>query len=94
MRNSDTEVQERTSTDTLVTGPYVLILNNDDHNTFDWVIRCLMEICKHTHDQASQSAYIVHYKGRCAVKYGEREKVGQMKQGLIDRGLSATIETV
>mgnify|MGYP000889203458 FL=1 len=25
-----------------------LIVYNDDYNTFDWVIQCLMEVCNHT----------------------------------------------
>jgi ATP-dependent Clp protease adaptor protein ClpS len=42
---------------------YVLIVWNDDINTFDWVIKTLIEVCKHEPEQAEQCAMIVHFKG-------------------------------
>ena len=29
----------------------MLVVYNDDVNTFDWVIHCLMEVCGHTFEQ-------------------------------------------
>ncbi len=69
-----------------------LVLHNDDHNTFDWVIDSLVEICSHNNVQAEQCAYIVHYKGKCAVRQGPEEVVRPMRNALIDRGLNATLE--
>ena len=34
-----------------------LVLYNDDFNTFDFVIECLIDICGHTMDQATQCTY-------------------------------------
>jgi ATP-dependent Clp protease adaptor protein ClpS len=48
-----------------------IILFNDDVNTFDHVIDSLIDVCDHTSEQAEQCAYLVHYKGKCAVKTGE-----------------------
>ena len=31
-----------------------LVVYNDDHNTFDWVIQCFIEICNHTFEQSEQ----------------------------------------
>lgn len=70
----------------------LLILHNDDFNTFDHVIKALMEVCKHSQEQAEQCAYIVHYNGKCDVKKGPYLIIKPMKDGLIDRGLSASIE--
>lgn len=70
-----------------------LIVYNDDHNTFDWVIKCFMEICKHSMAQAEQLSLIVHYKGRAVVKVGSFDTLRPMKDALVDRGLSAVIET-
>lgn len=69
-----------------------LILYNDDVNTFDWVIECLVGICKHTPIQAEQCAWIVHHKGKCDVKHGSYEELEPMCTALLDKGLSAEIE--
>jgi ATP-dependent Clp protease adaptor protein ClpS len=69
-----------------------LVLHNDDINTFDWVIDALIDVCKHTHEQAEQCSYIIHHKGRYAVKHGSWEKLKPMKDAITDRGISATIE--
>lgn len=47
-----------------------IILYNDDVNTFDHVIRTLIQVCEHTSEQAEQCSLIVHYKGKCSVKSG------------------------
>jgi len=72
--------------------PVTLIVWNDEINTFDWVIRSLVEICGHTFDQAEQCAWIIHYKGKYAVKQGSHKKLTPMREGLVDRGIGATIE--
>ncbi len=71
--------------------PAQLLLFNDEVNTFDHVIECLIRICKHEPLQAEQSATIVHYKGKCVVKNGDRGELTAMCQALCDEGLSATI---
>lgn len=69
-----------------------LILHNDDFNTFDWVIETLMEVCKHSAEQAEQCAYIVHYKGKCQVKNGSEKDMERLCKVLLQRGLTATVE--
>ncbi len=69
-----------------------LVVHNDDLNTFDWVIKALIEICEHSTEQAEQCTIIVHYKGKCAVKSGSFDHLKPMKDGLSDRGIGATIE--
>lgn len=71
---------------------FTLIVWNDSVNTFDWVISSLVEICGHTVEQAEQCAWIIHYKGKYAVKQGSQKKLSPMREGLVDRGISATIE--
>ena len=68
-----------------------LIVHNDEVNTFDHVIKCLIRICKHEPAQAEQSATIIHYKGKAVVKTGDRTEIKSMCQALCDEGLSATI---
>ena len=50
--------------------PSTLVLYNDDVNTFDHVIKSLVEVCGHDSVQAEQCALIVHFKGSCEVKIG------------------------
>jgi ATP-dependent Clp protease adaptor protein ClpS len=74
--------------------PYVLILHNDDFNTFEWVIECLMKICGHEYDQASQCAHLVHFVGKCDVKRGDKETISEMYNKLKGANLSVTMELV
>ena len=69
-----------------------IIVLNDDYNTFEWVIECFVEILKHTSEQAEQSAWIIHTKGRASVKVGVFEVLRPFKDALVDRGLNAIIE--
>lgn len=69
-----------------------LLVYNDDHNTFDWVIRCLMEVLNHTSEQAEQLSLIVHFKGKATVKSGSMSELKPLKDALVERGLSAVIE--
>lgn len=69
-----------------------LLVYNDDFNTFDWVIRCLIEILNHTPEQAEQLSLIVHFKGKATVKSGPKSVLKPFKDALVDRGLSAVIE--
>ena len=71
-----------------------LLVYNDDFNTFDWVIQCLMEVCDHTQIQSEQLSILVHFKGKATVKTGSLTLLRPMKDALIDRGLSAVIETL
>lgn len=69
-----------------------LIVHNDDFNTFDHVINTLIKVCKHDVHQAEQCTFIIHYKGKCAVKKGPLKELKPMKEAINDAGISATIE--
>lgn len=72
--------------------PAKLLVYNDDHNTFDWVIQCFIEVLNHTPEQSEQLALIIHFKGKATVKSGSFKELKPKKDALIDRGLSAVIE--
>ena len=72
--------------------PFALVIHNDDYNSFDHVINCLVSICGHTHQQASQCANIIHYVGKCDVKRGDYESLTKFKEKLIHKNLSCTVE--
>ena len=69
-----------------------LIIHNDEVNTFEWVIECLMEICKHDAVQAEQCTLLIHFKGKASVKQGSLEELQPMKDALCDRGINVTID--
>lgn len=70
----------------------LLILHNDEVNTFDFVIDSLIEVCDHGELQAEQCALITHHKGKCDVKKGGNFILEKMKDVLLEKGLSVTIE--
>lgn len=69
-----------------------LLVYNDDHNTFDWVIDSFVEVLRHTFEQAEQLAVLIHFKGKATVKTAPFEVLRPLKDALVDRGLSAIIE--
>ena len=69
-----------------------LIVYNDDHNTFEWVIKCFMEVLGHTHAQSEQLSLIIHFKGKATVKTAPKSVLKPKKDALVERGLSAVIE--
>ena len=70
---------------------YKIVLWNDDVNTFDDVIEALVEICKHTLEQAEQCTMLVHYKGKCTVKTASLEVLKPMHEQLLARSLTSEI---
>lgn len=70
----------------------VLMLHNDEENSFDFVIESLVDVCEHDEIQAEQCAFITHYKGKCDVKKAAFEVLKPMKDKLSSVGLSVTIE--
>ncbi len=68
-----------------------LIVFNDDFNTFDHVIQTLIRVCKHTTEQAEQCTWLIHYKGKCAVKTGSMEELKPMREAICEAGIDARI---
>ncbi len=89
---ADIQFEEEVLVDELELTTSRLIIHNDEVNTFDWVIQALIEVCKHTLEQAEQCSYLIHYKGKYAVKSGAFSKLKPMKDAITERGINATIE--
>jgi len=71
---------------------YRLILWNDDHNSFEWVIACLMGFLNFSYENAEKSAWTVHLQGKDVVKTGSKDMLEPFKKLLEERGLTVSIE--
>lgn len=89
---ADIQFEEEVLVEEIAVTTSKLILHNDDHNTFEWVIDALVEVCKHTHEQAEQCSYIIHSRGKYAVKHGSLARLKPMREAIVERGINATIE--
>ena len=85
----DVLVEEAIDTDV----PAHIIVYNDEVNTFEWVIECFMAVLRHTHEQSEQLSLIIHFKGKATVKTGSKEELVPLCEALLDRGLSAVLES-
>lgn len=78
--NRRSEDQERT-----------LMLINDDVNSFDHVIKSLVEVCGHDEIQAEQCAVLTHIKGECIIKIADAAILESMSAKLRDLSLDTVV---
>jgi ATP-dependent Clp protease adaptor protein ClpS len=88
----ETEVDEKVCLDTILDDGKEVVLFNDDHNTFDFVIDTLIDLCKHNEVQAEQCAVLVHFKGQCSVKKGDYDSMLGISREMNRRGLSSVVK--
>ncbi len=69
-----------------------LILWNDETNTFDHVIECLMKHLQYTEKQAEQIAWKVHTEGKCAILEGSFTEMEVYRKILKSEGLTVSVE--
>ena len=69
-----------------------LILWNDDVNTFDHVIFCMMKYLDYSESQAEKIAWTVHNEGKCAVLEGSFTEMEIYRKILQQEGLTVTLE--
>ena len=89
---SETQTQEDLLTDVLLDDEWHIVLFNDNHNTFDHVIDCLISTCGHDALQAEQCAMIVHFKGKCNVKSGSYDELAPIYQSLAEKDLTVELK--
>ncbi|MCX7696888.1 MAG: ATP-dependent Clp protease adaptor ClpS [Bacteroidales bacterium] len=69
-----------------------LYLINDNVNTFEYVLECLMSIFEFSEEQAYQITLITHLRGTCILKTGSPELLSQYQEELRSCNLSSKIE--
>lgn len=85
------KIQEKVDVLEQEVNQHEIVLFNDDIHSFDFVINSLIDVCKHTMEQAEQCTYLVHYKGKCSVKTGELDELKPCCTQLLNLGLSAEL---
>ena len=88
---SSVETQEDVLSEVTLDGDWNVVLFNDNHNTFDHVIDCLITTCGHDALQAEQCAMIVHFKGKCTVKTGSYDKLAPIHKSLTEKDLTVEL---
>ncbi len=68
-----------------------LILFNDDFNSFEFIIKALIEVCKHDLIQAENCTMIAHYKGKCIVKNGPIDDLRPIYVEMTNRQITVEI---
>jgi len=91
--NHDQETITKEEIETKTAKPSVVVLHNDDYNTFDHVNECLFRICKLDPDKAWRCTLEVHHHGKSVVAEGDDEHLKKIKLCLRAEGLSVTIES-
>lgn len=91
-----TQVQEETLTlEEVLAGlkeSHRLILWNDETNTFDHVIHCLMKYLDYNEPQAEMIAWTVHNNGKCIILEGSFTEIEVYRKILQQEGLTVSIE--
>ncbi|OAV44186.1 ATP-dependent Clp protease adaptor ClpS [Lewinella sp. 4G2] len=90
--STDTDVLLEEDVDVSTGKPADLVVYNDDHNTFEWVMKTFEEILGHTSVQSEQLALMIHLNGKATVKSAAMAELRPKREALVDRGLSAVIE--
>ena len=68
-----------------------LLLVNDDINSFDHVIKSLVEVCGHDELQAEQCAVLTHIKGGCVIKIADVTTLEKMSLRLRELSLDTVV---
>lgn len=84
----EVEIEEETVEVLGINDEKTLLLINDEYNSFDHVIDCLIKYCKHSLEQAEQCAILTHYKGKCEIKRGTISQLQDVYFALLECGLS------
>jgi len=95
-QNTGTQTVDDTYTDVSLhlEGMYQVILFNDDVNTTEHVVSCLMDVFGHSQQLAEKLMLDAHRAGRTVVEVEPRELAQLHKYQLQSYGLTAAVEKV
>ena len=90
MTDEKTELSTTTINDLL--NEKKLVLYNDNHNSFQYVMLTLSSVLNYTLEQSEQIALIVHNKGKAIIKTGEYLSLKNYYEQLKQLDLTLKIE--
>lgn len=90
MTDEKTELSTTTINDLL--NEKKLVLYNDNHNSFQYVMLALSSVLNYTLEQSEQIALIVHNKGKAIIKTGEYLSLKNYYEQLKQLDLTLKIE--
>lgn len=88
----ETQTKTRSKLQEHLDSDYCVILHNDDINSFEHVINCLIKICNKTSKQAQSIAFTVHNNGKCEVMVGDKTEMTKISNQLNIRRLTSSVE--
>lgn len=86
------DIDEVVDEDIELNNMWGVVVYNDEVNSFEHVILTLMEVCRHTEQQATQCTMIIHTKKKCMVAVGDLDKMNLMCEKIMSRGIDARVE--
>jgi ATP-dependent Clp protease adapter protein ClpS len=75
-------------------GPFQVVLHNDNHNTGDHVMQCLMSIFGHSRDLAMKLMMEAHNSGKTIAQVEDYDSAMQHANQLMQAGLIAEAEPI
>ena len=69
-----------------------VVLYNDSHNKYDYVVQCLMAVFKHPESMARKITEEAHRQGRAIAEVEDAEKAHAHVAQLGSMGLTAAVE--
>ena len=69
-----------------------LTMYNDDVNSYQYVMACLIKFCKHEVIQAEQCAVIAHNKGKYSIKTGDFMEMFELQTTFENVNIKTEIE--
>ena len=70
-----------------------ITLINDDINSYEFVMACLIRFCNHDLTQAEQCAFITDKVGKCDIMNGNIDNMYKLSEELTSMGLKIELDT-
>jgi len=90
----DTITDTKDTTGVGLGGGFQVILHNDDHTPFDYVVGCLMQVFNHSQEMSVKIAMEAHTRGRAIAQVEEEESAMKHCLALRNSGLGADVEHI